>query len=331
MSRLVIVVTSPRVAGGLLSAQAWSACNAGPVCLTEATGDHAVALAAAGVDVHRLDPHLSVDATVAGVRARAHSQETVAVLVGGDRDQDLVAALRDRDGVPDDFATVDIVDGSWDLPGAHLLDVVSTMDRLRSPGGCPWDAEQDHLSLAPYLLEEAYEAFQMIEDGDLRGLRDEIGDVLLQVAFHARLAEELPAGQQWSIDDVADGLVRKLVRRHPHVFADVEVGGASEVNAHWEEIKAAERAGASPLASVPLAAPALTLTATLQRKARRAGIEVLAAVPEDALAAFRALPSVDTAGELLWALAGWMQACGIDPETALRQRARDFRNRALED
>src|ERR1700759_5762228 len=104
-------------------------------------------------------------------------------------------------------------------PGERLLDAVATMDRLRSPGGCPWDAKQDHASLAPYLLEEAYEAFQAIEDGNLPALREELGDVLLQIAFHARLAEELPAAERWSIDDVATGLFDKVVRRSPHVFA----------------------------------------------------------------------------------------------------------------
>ena len=138
---------------------------------------------------------------------------------------------------------LEVLHGSWDLPGARLLDVVATMDRLRSPGGCPWDAEQDHASLAPYLLEEAYEAFQAIEDGDLGALREELGDVLLQVAFHARLAEELPDDERWTIDDVAGGLVDKLIRRHPHVFAGRDGRGADEVNANWEAIKAAERGG----------------------------------------------------------------------------------------
>ena len=111
----------------------------------------------------------------------------------------------------------EVVDGAADPPGARLLDVVAVMDRLRSPGGCPWDAEQTHASLRPYLLEEAYEAYAAIEDGDADGLREELGDVLLQVVFHARLAEE--ADPPWSVDDVAAGLVAKLVRRHPHVFA----------------------------------------------------------------------------------------------------------------
>ncbi len=211
--------------------------------------------------------------------------------------------------------------------GAALLDAVTVMDRLRSPGGCPWDAEQTHDSLAPYLLEEAYEAFQAIEDGDLAALRDELGDVLLQVLFHARLAEELPAEQRWSIDDVAAGLVAKLERRHPHVFGDVAVADADEVNRNWEQIKAAERGGKPSMASVPMSAPALTLAAKLQRKA---GVEpsgdagsLVAAVEH-----FASEPSADAAGELLWAAVAVMRANGIDAEAALRGRARAFRDRA---
>jgi XTP/dITP diphosphohydrolase len=212
--------------------------------------------------------------------------------------------------------------------GAALLAAVAVMDRLRSPGGCPWDAEQTHASLAPYLLEEAYEAFQAIEDGDLTSLRDELGDVLLQVLFHARLAEELPAEQRWTIDDVASGLVAKLERRHPHVFGDVSVSGADEVNRNWEQIKAAERGDKSPVASVPLSAPALALAAKLQRKAGVAS-SVDPAVVVDAVDGFASDPSADTAGELLWTVVAVMRANGIDAEAALRARARAFREQII--
>jgi XTP/dITP diphosphohydrolase len=212
-------------------------------------------------------------------------------------------------------------------PGSRLLDVVATMDRLRSPGGCPWDAEQTHESLAPYLLEEAYEAFQAIEDGDPEALREELGDVLLQIAFHARLAEELPDGQRWSIDDVAAGLVDKLVRRHPHVFGDGAAADADEVNRNWEAIKAAERAGKSPLAHVPMSAPALTLAATLQRKAQRAGV---ADIGEDDIAAlardFEHEATEETAAAILWSAVARFAAAGIDAEAVLRARAREFRD-----
>ncbi|HVV77052.1 MAG TPA: MazG family protein [Mycobacteriales bacterium] len=213
-------------------------------------------------------------------------------------------------------------------PGAALVDAVAVMDRLRSPGGCPWDAEQTHASLAPYLLEEAYEAFQAIEDGDLVALRDELGDVLLQVLFHARLAEELPDGESWSVDDVASGLVAKLERRHPHVFGDVDVAGADEVNRNWEQIKARERGGKSPVASVPMTAPALTLAAKLQRKAAAEPTGDTTAFLE-AAQRFAREDSADAAGELLWAAVAVMRARGIDAEAALRARARVFRDKAL--
>ncbi len=201
------------------------------------------------------------------------------------------------------------------------------MDRLRSPGGCPWDAEQTHASLAPYLIEEAYEALQAIEDGDLAHLRDELGDVLLQVLFHARLAEELPVGQRWSIDDVAAGLVAKLTRRHPHVFGDVEVAGADEVNRNWEQIKATERGGTSPVASVPLALPALTLAAKLQRKVGDQPVDGSAVV--EAAQSFADDPTAESAAELLWRAVSAMRASELDPEACLRQRARSFRDAAL--
>jgi XTP/dITP diphosphohydrolase len=212
--------------------------------------------------------------------------------------------------------------------GAALLDAVAVMDRLRSPGGCPWDAEQTHASLAPYLLEEAYEAYQALEDGDLVALRDELGDVLLQVLFHARLAEELAPAERWSIDDVAAGLVAKLERRHPHVFGEVTVTGADEVNRNWEQIKEAERAGTPSVATVPLAAPSLTLAAKLQRKA---GLEPSADPDAFTVAAqrFADAPSPSTAGELLWLAVALMRAHDIDAEAALRTRARGFRDEVL--
>jgi XTP/dITP diphosphohydrolase len=148
------------------------------------------------------------------------------------------------------------------------------MDRLRSE--CPWDARQTHESLVPYLLEETYETIGAIERHDLTELRGELGDVLLQVLFHARIAAERTDGTGFTIDDVARGIADKLVRRHPHVFGDVNVSGADEVKRNWETIKAEERAAAgngpsSALDGVPMAQPALSLAAQLQRRAHSAG------------------------------------------------------------
>ena len=128
---------------------------------------------------------------------------------------------------------------SDDRPGRRFLDLVEVMDRLRSPGGCPWDAEQTHASLVKYLLEEAYETAEAIEDGDEAALREELGDVLLQVVFHSRIAAERPDG--WSIDDVANDIVEKLVRRHPHVFGSASATTARDVESNWERLKAAEK------------------------------------------------------------------------------------------
>jgi XTP/dITP diphosphohydrolase len=162
-----------------------------------------------------------------------------------------------------------------DRPGAALLRLVAVMDRLRI--SCPWDARQTHESLAPHLLEECYEALDALESGDPAALRDELGDVLLQVVFHARIAAEAADGTGFTIDDVAEGIVAKLIRRHPHVFADVTVSGPEEVKRNWDAIKAAERAeavgaSASVLDSVPFGQPALLLAAQLQHRAERAGV-----------------------------------------------------------
>jgi XTP/dITP diphosphohydrolase len=200
-----------------------------------------------------------------------------------------------------------------DRPGARLLDVVAVMDRLRSPGGCPWDADQTHASLMPYLLEEAYEAYQALEDGDTGALREELGDVLLQVAFHARLAEELPDGQRWTIDDVAGDLVDKLVRRHPHVFSPSATGavGAEELERSWDALKAAEKGRASVTEGVPLAQPALSLAAKLQRRGAKLGVP---------------LPAYEGLGGELWALVARCREAGVDPEQALREVARSYRD-----
>src|SRR6516162_4372703 len=125
-------------------------------------------------------------------------------------------------------------------PGAALLRLVEVMDTLRV--NCPWDARQTHQSLAPYLLEECYEALEALEGGEESALRDELGDVLLQVVFHARIAAERTDGTGFTIDDVATGIVEKLIRRHPHVFGDVQVSSPDEVKLNWDAIKAAERA-----------------------------------------------------------------------------------------
>jgi XTP/dITP diphosphohydrolase len=186
--------------------------------------------------------------------------------------------------------------------GAELLAAVAVMDRLRSPGGCPWDAEQTHESLLRYLVEETYELYDALAAGDTAAVREELGDVLLQVLFHARVAAESPGG--FDVDDVAAELVAKLVGRHPHVFADeAGVVTATDQDVRWEELKATEKRRDSVLDGVALAQPAAALLAKYVSRATRAGVptELLAAaVPDGAPAAVVAayLAGADPEGEL---------------------------------
>ena len=186
------------------------------------------------------------------------------------------------------------------------------MDRLRSPGGCPWDAAQTHESLTRYLLEEAYEVIEAIEAGDRALLREELGDLLLQVLFHARITQELPDGQSFGIEDIAADLVAKLIRRHPHVFAGASAGTADQLNEMWERQKVEEKGRTSAVDGVPLQQPALALAAKLVARARRSGID--APVPAD-----------DELGARLFELVEEAVAAGVDPEAALRRTARAYR------
>ena len=229
------------------------------------------------------------------------------------------------------------------IPGAALLRLVQVMDTLRV--SCPWDAKQTHESLAPYLIEECYEALEALEDGDPAALRDELGDVLLQVVFHARVAAERTDGTGFTIDDVATGIVEKLIRRHPHVFSDVKVSGAEDVKRNWDAIKAAERGGQegalpAALGSVPFGQPALSLAAQLQRRAERAGVPAeltgLPAGPAGRAADGRAdgqepdgqePDGVSEIGAALFSLVAQARAAGVDPELELRAAARSYRER----
>ena len=195
--------------------------------------------------------------------------------------------------------------------GAGLLDAVAVMDRLRSPGGCPWDAEQTHASLLQYLVEECYELYDAIEHGDRDAMREELGDVLLQVLFHARVAAEEDGG--FTIDDVADELVVKLVGRHPHVFAGTErVDTAARQEQRWEELKRAEKKRVSSVDGVALGQPAVALAAKLTSRTARAGL------PHELL------PSGPGVGEQLFALAATAKLAGVDPEAELRAAALRF-------
>jgi XTP/dITP diphosphohydrolase len=312
---LIVLATSPRVAPGLLSWPAWAALRSAAVVLAPPSHPQLPALAAAGVSCQL-----------------ASEPDLAALAAGGDEVVWLPAPGAEPAPKPlPDGAR--LLDGAPDLPGARLLDLVVTMDRLRTE--CPWDARQTHASLAPHLLEEPYEALEALESGDAQALCEELGDVLLQVAFHARIAAERDDGTGYTIDDVADGIVAKLRRRHPHVFADVKVSGAEDVTRNWDEIKReekrlkAERSGlpadgqaaASALDDVPFGQPALSLAAQLQRRAARAGapaeLSRLGGPPEPGP------PGPDLGRELFRLVA---RACelGLDPETELRGAARRY-------
>ncbi len=221
-------------------------------------------------------------------------------------------------------------DGSATAQDADSLrELVAVMDRLRSPGGCPWDAEQTHRSLVEYLIEEAYEVVEAIEAGDRDHLREELGDLLLQVVFHARIAEE-DLQDPWGIDDVADGIVAKLVRRHPHVFADSTAQTAAHVESQWHEMKTAEKGRTSVTEGIPAALPALLLAAKLLNRSGGLDVEIPARASAESVLA--GMTDEADLGELLLAIAAVSRDRGWDPESALRgaARAHAMRIRAVE-
>lgn len=196
---------------------------------------------------------------------------------------------------------------------SELLRLAEVMNKLRSPGGCPWDAEQTHESLIKYLLEESYEFIDAVESDDRAGLQEELGDLLLQVYFHSRIAEDHP-DHPFTIEDVARGIADKLISRHPHVFADVQVSGVDEVISNWEEIKAAEKGRTSAIDGVALSQPSLPLISKLLHRAEKFGVEL--DLPNVAVS------DADSAADQIVAIAAWASANEIDLEALLRQRAR---------
>ena len=317
--RLVLLSTSHRVSAGLLTHPAWQTLEA---------ADHV--LAPVG---HPLLPALRDAGVAADVTAVSGPQELARKLVDEAADQTVVwlvadhgdealtkslapllAAAADNGDPPE----VEVMHGSFDVPGARLLDLVTVMDQLRSVDGCPWDAKQTHQSLAPYLLEETYEALETIDSGDLDGLREELGDILLQVVFHARIGEE-NSDHPWSVDDVAAGVVDKLVRRHPHVFGDGEARTAEEVEQSWTALKSAEKERASSMDGIPIALPALALADKMIGRAARNGVDLEIEEPE--------LPeglTEEQFGLILLGLVGAARRLGFDAESLLRQRVAEF-------
>jgi XTP/dITP diphosphohydrolase len=284
MAVAVVVTVSPRLPG-LLGPAGWREVASGrPVVALPGASATAEALRAEGIDV-------------------VTDSEADAVYLAGP-DDELPA------GVP-------VVEGAPEPAGARLLDVVGVMDRLRSPGGCPWDAEQTHASLRGYLLEEAHEAYDAIVDDDPVAMREELGDVLLQVVFHARVAAEGAPDRRFDVDAVAGDLVDKLVRRHPHVFGDAGPRDVAAVEAGWEEIKQAEKQRRSPTEGVSRSQPAASWGAALVRRAGRAGLPVPAAAELE-------VGSPEELGERLLAVVTAAEQRGWDVEDALREAVRRY-------
>lgn len=281
-----ILVLSPRVAPGILTLAAWDALRAATTVWAAEIDPHVTAIMASGIAVE-----------IAG-RPPTAVTETVWIAPTGDVSwanrlaDDLMAAEGDS-------ADVEVVFGSYDLPGSGLLDVVEVMDRLRRE--CPWTAGQTHASLSPYLLEEAHETLEALDNGDSDHLREELGDLLMQIVFHARIAAE---SEGWDIDDVAAGIASKLIRRSPHVFAGGSAESAEDVDAAWQAIKATEKQRTSVFEGIPDTLPAL---AYADKVLSRLGHVDIAG---------------DDFGSRLLVLVVQTRESGVDAEEALRKAVR---------
>ncbi|MER5944837.1 nucleoside triphosphate pyrophosphohydrolase [Streptomyces sp. NPDC001904] len=305
--RVVLLTTSHRVAPGLLSWQAWQVLHAADdVLCADPEHPQLPYLKEAGVEVT-----LGAPAARDLVERCADGGRTVVVLTTAEGDRRLtdgLAALAGSGRVA--MPSLELLPGSYDLPGARLLDLVQVMDRIRR--ACPWSALRTHEDLAKYVIEEAYELVEAIEAGDRDELREELGDVLLQVVFHARIAEEDPE-EPFSVDDVAGAIVDKLIHRHPHVFGDESAATPEEVREIWLRKKAESKQRASVTDGVPVGQPGLALAAKLGSRVRTAGLDV-------------PVPAGEGVGDELLALALRAEASGIDPEAELRAAARAYRD-----
>jgi XTP/dITP diphosphohydrolase len=272
-----VLVLSPRVAPGQLSAEAWDLLRSGAAVVAAREDPHTQALREAGVNVSVGEP--------------ATAEDAVWVPAPGDP--------RWRERLPEDVH-VEVVAGVRELPGSRLLDVVAVMGRLRRE--CAWTREQTHGSLSRYLLEEAHETLEALDDGDSDLLREELGDLLMQVVFHAAIAAE---DEGWDVDDVAAAIADKLVRRNPHVFADGTARTPEEIDAAWQAVKAQEKPRETPLEGIASGLPALALA-----------VKALDRVPD------LDLEGEDTGARLLQLVAA-ARSAGTDPEAELRRTVRE--------
>src|SRR3954454_17851969 len=314
---LALLVTSPRVGPGLMALSAWSA-------VASASGRLASSDTPPVWSVRGCAPSVDIVAGAGVHDLLEAARHDDVVWLADDAEAErfptaLATAIVDAGGGGGGGGVeveIEVLHASYDVPGARLLDLVTVMDRLRTD--CPWDREQTHRSLARYLLEETYETLEVIESDDYTHLREELGDLLLQVYFHARIAEEEPEG--FSIDDVAGGIVDKLVHRLPHVFAGLDVADVDEVERNWESLKATEKSRASVLDGIPVNLPALALAEKVLGRAARVGVAPSARVGVTPTAA-------DTLGDRLLALVVEARSSGADAEQALREAVRALATR----
>jgi MazG family protein len=344
--RVSLVETSDALPG-LLPFQAWDVLGTAEVVLLRdpATHPSAVHLHLAGLDLERVDPaaleRSDLDLTRPGgpqdrriakaLVERAVQRGGCAYLLGPD-DAGLAPALAGMAAEHD--LEIELVLLAQQPPGTEVLRLAQVMRQLRDPdSGCPWDLEQDHTTLARYLVEECYELIDAIERADDTDLEEELGDVLLQVVFHAQVAQDRRA---FGLDEVARGIADKLIRRHPHVFADGEAATAEEVQTNWDRLKDDEKGREGPFEGVPAAGPGLHLLETVQRKAAKRGFEwPSAAEPLERIrlelaelaAATDAQQREAELGDLLGAVVGLARQLGVDPEAAARRAATSFRTR----
>jgi XTP/dITP diphosphohydrolase len=343
----VVLVETDAGLPGLLPFQAWDALGTADVVLLRDPEAHPSAphLHFAGLDLEPLEPvqleRGDLDLTRPGDPAdrrlakalveRAAADGRVVYLLGPDDGGLPVAVGSASQGRGVD---VELVFLAQQPPGVEVLRLADVMRRLRDPEtGCPWDLQQDHGTLVRYLVEETYELVDAIESGHDADILEELGDVLLQVVFHAQVAADRRA---FTIDDVARGIADKLERRHPHVFGDGSAATAEEVQANWDELKQTEKGRAGPFDGVPEALPGLVLLETLQRKAAKRGFrydelaapvakvreeldEVVAATDDDAR-------EIEV-GDLIGAVVALARQVDVDPDAAARRAARRFRTR----
>lgn len=348
MAPRLVLVESSDVLPGLLPFPAWDALATADVVLVRDSETHPGAshLYYAGIDLEQLrpaavetrgldlmQPGSPHERALAKALVEAALERGTAVYLLGPEDAGfgrVVGLEAARDGEVE----VEFVFLSTAPRGLEVLRLVEVMGRLRDPdGGCPWDLEQDHASLARYLVEETYELLDAIETGDDEHLQEELGDVLLQVVFHAQVASDR---RVFTIDEVARGIADKLVRRHPHVFADGDATTPEEVQTNWDRLKQAEKNRSGPFEGVPGQLPGLMLAEELQRKAAKLGFDWRDADEpttrvhqelHELAAAGTAQEREEELGDLLGAVVGLARHLGVEPEQAMRRAAGKFRRR----